>query len=111
MAGEIYAFAKGFDCAYAINRTLERIYGQRVPIKMLTDLKQMFDVITKASQTTEKRLLIDIAATREAYNLHEISNVGLVLLGENIADGLIKIASFASLNKVMETGFDQSPVQ
>ena len=111
MAGEIYAFAEGFDCAYAIKHTLERIYGQRIPITMLTDSKQMFDVITKASQTTEKRLLIDIAAAREAYNRHEISNVGLVLSGDNVADGLTKVGTFVSLNKVMETGFDRSPVQ
>ena len=66
MAGEIYAFAEGFDCAYAIKHTMERIYGRRIPITMLTYSKQRFDVITKASQTTEKRLLIDIAAAKEA---------------------------------------------
>ena len=111
MAGEIYAFAEGFDYAYAIKHTLEKVYGQNIPITLLTDSKQMFDVITKASQTAEKRLLIDITAAREAYNRHDISNVGLVLSGDNVADGLTEIGSFSSLNKVMETGYDRSPVQ
>ena len=111
MAGEIYAFAEGFDCAYAIKYALERTYGRRIPITILTDSKQIFDVITKASQTTEKRLLIDIAAAKVAYSRHEFSNVGLVILGDNVADGLTKIGSFSSFDKVMETGFDRSPVQ
>ena len=111
MAGEIYAFAEGFDCAYAIKNTMERIYRRKIPIKMLTNSKQMFNMVKKASQTTEKRLLINKAAARECYNSHEISNVRLVLSGDNVADGLTKIGSFSSLNKVMKTRFDRSPVQ
>eukprot|EP00170_Pyropia_yezoensis_P004074 contig_16768_g4085 len=34
---------------------------------MLTDWKQMFDVVIRASHITEKRLMIDVAAAREAY--------------------------------------------
>ena len=49
---------------------------------MLTGSLQMFDVITKASYTSEKRLMIDVAATREAYGRDEISNVGLVSSGK-----------------------------
>ena len=111
MGGEVYAFAEGFDSVYAIKRTLEKVYRQNLPVTMLTDSKQMFDVITKASHTSEKRLMIDVAAARGAYNRNDISNVGLVLSQHNIADGLTKITNCKSLNEVMESGYDKNPVQ
>ena len=111
MAGEVYAFAEGFDTVFAIKHALEKLYRQKIPITMLTDSKQMFDVITKASFTSEKRLLIDISAAREAYNRHEISNVGLVLSEHNIADGLTKPKPCSSLMQVMTSGYDKNPVQ
>ena len=85
MGGEIYAFAEGFDSVYAIKHTLEKVYRQVLPINMLKDSKQMFDVITKASHIAEKRLMIDVAAAREAYNRHDISNIGLAVSRNNIA--------------------------
>lgn len=45
---------------------------------MFTGSKQLFDVITKSSSTTEMHLMIDVAAVREAYHLFEISKVILV---------------------------------
>lgn len=66
MAGEVDALTAAFDCAFIIKHDLEVIYGQRIPITLMTDSKQIFDVITKATHTTEKRLMIDIAARREA---------------------------------------------
>ena len=45
------------------------------------------------------------------HKYHKISNVGLVLSDDNVADGLTKIGSFSCLNKVVETGFDRCPVQ
>lgn len=111
MAGETYAFAEGFDCVFALKHQLEKIHRQRIPVTMLTDSKQIFDVITKASLTAEKRLMIDIAAAREAYNRHEISNVGLVLSEHNLADSLTKPGIYAALETVVKTGYDRNPVQ
>lgn len=111
MAGEVYAFADAFDAAYIIKHDLERIYRQRLPLVMLTDSKQMFDVITRASHTTEKRLMIDVAAAREAYNRHEISNVGLVRSEHNVPDGLTKPGPCAALDAVLRIGKDVNPVQ
>ena len=111
MAGEVYAFADAFDAAYILKHDLERVYGQPLPLVMLTDSKQMFDVITRASHTTEKRLMIDVAAARDAYNKHEISNVGLVKSEDNIADGLTKPGLCMALDEVLRTGVDKNPVQ
>ncbi len=111
MAGEVYAFADAFDTAFILKHDLERIYHQHLPLVMLTDSKQMFDVITRASHTTEKRLMIDVAAAREAYNRHEISNVGLVQSEHNIADGLTKPGQCAAMSAMMKTAKDVNPVQ
>lgn len=111
MAGEVYAFANAFDEAFVIKHDLERIYHQHVPLIMLTDSKQLFDVITRASHPTEKRLMIDVAAAREAYNNQEISNVGLLKSEHNAADGLTKPHHCTALERIMSTGEDNNPVQ
>eukprot|EP00168_Porphyra_purpurea_P011369 TRINITY_DN2896_c0_g1_i1.p1 TRINITY_DN2896_c0_g1~~TRINITY_DN2896_c0_g1_i1.p1 ORF type:complete len:816 (+),score=159.39 TRINITY_DN2896_c0_g1_i1:2887-5334(+) len=72
MAGEVYAFTAAFDEAYMLRFDLKVLYERRVHITLLTDSKQLFDVVTKASHPTEKRLLIDVAAARQAYNRHDL---------------------------------------
>ena len=72
MGGEVYALAEGFDTLLTSKNTLSQIYAKTIQITMLTESKPMFDVITKALHTAEKRLMIDIAASRKAYNCHEI---------------------------------------
>ena len=94
MSRRVYTFAKGFDRAYAIKRTLEKVYPQNLRVTMLKDSKRMFDVITKASHSSGTRLMIDVAAAREAYNRNDISNVALVLSEHNIADVLTKKNEF-----------------
>ena len=111
MAGEVYAFADAFDAAFIIKHDLERIYDQHLPLVMLTDSKQMFDVITRASHTTKKRLMIDVAAAREAYKRYEISNVGLVRSEHNPADGLTKPPICPALDATLCTGRDVNPVK
>jgi len=88
LGGDVYAFTEGFNCAFMVRRDLERIYGKRIPIQMRTDSKQMFDVDTKGSKTAERRLMIDVAASRQSYKEFEISDVGLVRSENNVADGL-----------------------
>ena len=111
LGGGFYAFTEGFDCVYMIKHDLQHLYGMSIPLQMRTDSKQMFDVVTKASSPSEKRLLIDIAATRESYNANEISNVGLVRSEHNVADGLTKTKFCRALDDLLRTGMDKIPVQ
>lgn len=55
---------------------------------MVTNSKQIFDVITHASHTTEKPSLVGLDGVREAYGNFEISNIGLVAGSPNLADRL-----------------------
>ena len=104
MGREIFALADGFDRAFMLRHDLETIYSKRIPFYVFMDSKQVFDTITKASRTTERRLLIDIAAAQQAYNRHEISNIGLVASEDMIADSLTKTRSGSSLMKLLTSG-------
>lgn len=57
---------------------------------MLTDSKSLFDVVSKGSTTSGKRIMVDIHSIRIANQSHKISNIGFVRSSENIADGLTK---------------------
>ena len=75
---------------------------QNVPITMLSDSKSLFDVITKSTCTSEKRLMIDISAVREAYGKQEISDVGFVTTKNNPADAFTKITYCEALQSIID---------
>jgi len=110
MAGEVYAFTAAFDEAFIIRYDLERLYGRHIPINIFTDSKQLFDVVTKGSHPTEKRLMVDVAAARQAYARHDISNVGLIASNDNLADPLTKAHGCGALNELLRSGVDRTPV-
>lgn len=110
MAGEVYAFSTAFDEAFVLRYDLEQLYCRHVPLSLFTDSKQLFDVMTKASHPTEKRLMIDIAAARQAYNRHEISNVGLIASEHNPADPMTKTRGCPALETLLRSGVDHTPV-
>jgi hypothetical protein len=63
-SAEAIAFAEGFDQGFANKNDLQEILGKVIPLTILTDSKTLFDVITKASYTHKKRILIDLACAR-----------------------------------------------
>ena len=111
LGGEVYAFADAFDYAYTMRHDLQSLLGQDIPIQMFTDSKSLFDVITKCSHTTEKRLMIDISTVRKAYENFEISDVGFLGSENNPADAFTKIGSFPSLQKLLNTGMADFPIE
>ena len=110
MAEEVYAFTAAFDEAFIIRYDLERLYGRHIPINIFTDSKQLFDVVTKGSHPTEKRLMVDVAAARQAYTRHDILNVGLIASNDNMTDPLTKAHGCGALNELLRTGVDRTPV-
>lgn len=110
MAGEVCAFMDAFDAAYMLRSDMQEILGVEIPLLMFTDSKQLFDAMTKGRRTTEKRLMIDVSAARQAYRRFEISAVGLVRGEDNPADALSKIAGNQALRRVLVDGMDETPV-
>ncbi len=64
---------------------------------LLTDSKSLFEIISKGSRTSEKRVMLDLHPVREAYQEEKISNIGFVRSSENFADGLTKSVMQGSL--------------
>ena len=70
----------------------------------MTDSKSLFDIISKGSRTSEKRIMIDIHASRAAYMAHEISNIGFVRSENNLADGFTKDKKQKTLFELLRNG-------
>ena len=90
LGAEAYAFSHTLYSVRLLAHDLSTISGQKIRTILFTDSKSLFDTISKLSAPTEKRILIDIAATRESYNKKEISNVAHTLSKYNIADCFTK---------------------
>jgi hypothetical protein len=90
LTAEALAFVAGVDFALLLKADLQELLGKAVPMLVLTDSEPLFNIITRERLTTEKRLMIDLAAIRESYRNLEISNIGLIASEFNIADALTK---------------------
>jgi hypothetical protein len=90
---------------------MQELLGRSVPLTILTDSKTLFDVITKASYTREKRILIDLASVREEYRRFDIDDIGLISSEENLADGLTKETNMDKLREAVSTGRLQTVVK
>ena len=104
LGGEVYAFADGMDIGLTLKHDLENILGRPIGLQMCTDSKTLFDVVTKNTTTTEKRLMIDIKAVRESYERMELSDVAWIRSENNPADALTKVKENAVLNRIVDQG-------
>lgn len=71
---------------------------------MLTSLASLLQTLTKSSTVTEKWLMTNIRATREAYNRGEITNIDCLRFKYNIADVLAKITQCYAFANVALNG-------
>lgn len=110
LGSETMALADGFDAAYAIRHDVERMTGKRVPLSVFTDSLSLFDVITKATLTAERRLMIDIAGVKQAYKTREIHTIGFIRTQYNPADALTKVRPCGALDDVLQSGRLSHPV-
>ena len=112
MAAEVIAFADLFDTATTLCKELAVLLNRNVNLDLFTDSKSLFDIISRGSKTSEKRLMLDVAASREGFKNKDISNIGLVRSEHNIADGLTKQMAQGTIRNLLETSTHQpQPVQ
>ena len=104
MAGEFIAFSDLFDVTAFLAAEFQAWTGVKVPVQLLTNSKVLFDVISKRSRTSEKRMMLDIAAPRECFRDMFISEIGFVCSASNIMEGLIKSMQQRSLQNMMLSG-------
>jgi hypothetical protein len=105
MAAETCAFAEAFDAAFVLKHSLEKLLKRPIRLQMLTDSKQLFDAISHSTQTKEKRILIDIAASKQSFERHEISDLGIVAGRDMLADCFTKVMEPTQLMSALESGF------
>ena len=103
LSAEVIAFSNLFDDAYTIRSQTENAIGRAIPMHLLTDSKSLFDIISKGSRTSEKRIMHEIHANRQAYQAHEISKIRFVRKADDIVDGLTKSKKQSVLLQVLVT--------
>jgi hypothetical protein len=104
MAAETLACTAAFDASLSVRDQLEKLLKRKVSMTMYTDSKALYDVHTSNRTTTEARLAVELAATRQSCNQFEIQSVGLIRSEFNLADALTKQEPNDALYKALTTG-------
>lgn len=68
MGAETFGSADACDYDIVIQHDLKETLGKNLKIELLKDSDTLFNLIIWNESTTEKRLMIDVKAEREAYN-------------------------------------------
>ncbi len=77
MTRSVMAFSDMFDACFALSVELGHVLNRKsIPVKLYTDRRSLFDAISKGSRTSERRLMLDIAAAREGFREKAISDIG-----------------------------------
>lgn len=74
-----------------------------VTLSIVTDSYSLFNLVVQSSTTTDRRLMIDIQAGRDAHKERSIDNMGWVKSDGNLADGLNEINKPDLIKLVMHT--------
>lgn len=78
MAAGAIEFSDLFDVAVSVSQKLSIPLQKTVPVQLLTNDKNIFDIISKGFRTSEKCTMIDIAAAREGFKSEAIYGIGSV---------------------------------
>ena len=82
------AFADILIGAHAIHKQLKFVLRQPKPVHIITDSKNMFEIISKENRTGEKQIMVDTYATRKAYKVKEMSSTAFVKSPHNLPEFL-----------------------
>jgi hypothetical protein len=103
LAAELLALVEGFDVGFAIQDSLRRISGFAPPLVLYTDSQSLYHLAISLTRTTERRLMVDLALLREAYERRDITHFAWIPGHENPADGFTKVAHNKALSRLLAT--------
>jgi hypothetical protein len=109
--GSELALADGFDVAYIFKHDIQRMAKRNVPITIFRESLSLFDVITKATVTTERRLMIDLEVVKDAYAKREIEMLGFIRTFSNPADALTKVGRCTTLESILCAARIDHPIE
>ena len=106
LAAELLAMVDGFDVGFSIEKTLVRITDRKtIPLHLVSDSLSLYGLVVSLTQTTKRRLQIDLMMLREAFENREITSVIWTPGNENPADDLTKPDKRCdALAKLLKTG-------
>lgn len=78
---------------------------KNLKMQVLTDSETLFNFIISNVPTTEKRLMIDVKAAREAYNEGIIDDVIWILRKYNLADAMKKASIVPELVEELQNNW------
>jgi hypothetical protein len=108
---EAIAMAREFDAAVMIQHDITVITRSKLPVELRTDSLAFFKTLTQASVPRERRLALDIALLKEAWQREEISRISFVRSAHNAADCCTKAGGSGAVQRIMRTGLDMAPVE
>jgi hypothetical protein len=112
LSAETLALSDGFNVGYAMNHALSSILGRIVPLVLYTDARSINHLtILLAPSPTEKRLAIDIAGVRKAFESRDIADIILISGGGNPADGCTKVNCNVVLERTLDSNYLEVDVQ
>lgn len=92
LAAELFAMVDGFDLAFSIRDAVVKVTGDDdINLTIYTDSQTLFGLCVSLASPTEKRLQIDLAAIRQAYERRELSSIVWIPGHCNPADDLTKV--------------------
>lgn len=90
LAGELCALAYAYDYAYLLSYDMAHIFRTWFPLILLTESMSLFNLLIHTSTvSTEKRLMINITTLRQAYERRDITDIGWLRSGGNVAYALM----------------------
>lgn len=69
---------------------------------VFSDLKSIYDSLTRINQMTEKQLLIDLRKLRQSYERRKITEVFWITTKQNPADAFTKATPTPALKSLIE---------
>ena len=101
LTAETLAMGDSVDRAFSIHNHIKHIQGIEVPIFVLADCKSLVDTGHSTTSITEKRLMIDLGAIREAIERREIrlSHISTQFM---LADALTKRMDTQAIRNVLK---------
>ena len=103
MAGETLALGDCLDEVTIVQDTWRSLTGKEIPTTARTDCKSLFDHVHHGRQVTEKRLLVELEALKEAQKEKKM-RIEWVESQQQLADALTKSMVAHRLVKTINTG-------
>lgn len=76
ISGRVTSFSDLLNVAAIHSAELQGIVGFKVSVQLLTEFKSLFDIISKGSQISGKRMMVNTTSARECFMNNIISGIG-----------------------------------